>query len=297
MRNLFSLLICLFVSAFFMACNRGGKNINNENNALVRVGDQVLYRDELSNDMPNGLSAADSARFADNYIAQWVNDRILYDVAAKNIPDLSKIDQKVDRYREDLIIFEYKKQLLDEKLSKEISEGDLKAYYDKHADEFKLKSGIIRGLFIKVPVNSPRISQLKKWYRSDKPDAVENIEKYGLNNAVIYEYFYDRWVSFSEVMDNIPYEISDETDFLRRQKYLEISDGGYWYLLNISDYKVPGSVMPFDFAKRQIREILTNKMRLQFLVNTEKELYEKAIKDNRIEYYGSQRNKEKNKNK
>ena len=244
-----------------------------------------MTRGDLEREIPDRLKSKDSALFADNYIKQWVDDQLLYDVASRNIPDKENIDRMVERYRQELVIFEYQKHLLNEKLGKEISEEAMNVYYEKNHDKFKLHSAIIKGLFLKVPENSPQITRLKKWYKSNTPEAVENIEKYGLHNAVIYEYFYDKWVSFDEVMDNIPYSVEREADFLRTHKNIELNHKGYWYFLNISVYQLKGEQMPFDFAKAQIKEILMNQKKMNFLKEVKDELYQDALKEKEIEYF------------
>lgn len=273
------------VLLLFFSCKRNPLEENVKKAALVRVGDKILTREELEREIPDRLKSKDSALFSDNYIKQWVNNQLLYNMASRNIPDKESIDRMVERYRQELVIFEYQKHLLNEKLGKEISEEDMNAYYEANRDRFKLRSAIIKGLFLKVPENSPQITRLKKWYRSNTPEAVENIEKYGLHNAVIYEYFYDRWVSFDEVMNNIPYSINQETTFLRTHKNIELNHNGYWYFLNIIDYQVEGCQMPFDFAKAQIKEVLMNQRKMKFLKNIEEELYKEALEKKEIEYF------------
>ena len=71
----------------------------------------------------------------------------------------------------------------------------------------------LKGLFLKVPENTPNLGQLKKWYCSTNPDGVEKIEKYALKNAVIYDYFYDKWIPFEEIVNNIPYEFGGAESF------------------------------------------------------------------------------------
>ena len=292
MYKLFSLSMAgLLAIHFFVGCRGRNTGSGGENDVLVKVGDHTLTRAELNEALPKGLSAVDSATFSDNFVKQWAEDILLYDVAAENLPDMVRIERMVEQYRRDLVIFEYQKQLMNEKLSREIPESEIKAYYEANPGRFRLKSGIIKGLFLKVPYNSPRINQLKKWYKSGKPEAVENIEKYGLQNAVIYEYFYDRWIPFKEVMNNIPYEISDETAFLRTRHNIEYQDSSYLYLLNISDVLTEGSEMPFDFARKQIEEILLNHRKNEFIRNTQRELYDEAFKKGEIEFPGLQEEK------
>ena len=269
----------------FFCCKKNSSEENEKGTVLVRIGDKVLTRGDLEREIPDRLRSKDSALFADNFIKRWVDDQLLYEVASRNIPDKENIDRMVERYRQELVIFEYQKHLLNEKLDKEISEEDMSVYYEKNRDKFKLHSAIIKGLFLKVPENSPQIARLKKWYKSVTPEAVENIEKYGLHNAVIYEYFYDKWVSFDEIMDNIPYSVEREADFLRTHKNIELNHKGYWYFLNISDYQLKGGQMPFDFAKAQIKEILINQKKMDFLKEVKEELYRDALKEKEVEYF------------
>ena len=236
--------------------------------------------------IPDGLSPRDSSAFADAYVRHWAEDELVYDVAQKNIPDVERIENLVDRYRRELFVHEYQKQILSEKLDAEISDDAVKNYYRTHLDKFVLKTPIVKGLFLKVAETTPELKNLKKWYRGKDHASVENIEKYTLHNIINYDYFYDRWVSFDEVMSAIPYTVTDANRFLQTHTFLEINDEGYWYLLNISDYLPAGAHMPLDFARTQIEEILLNQKRMDFLHQMNKELYQEALENRKIKYYG-----------
>lgn len=283
--------IVLFSACLFTACRNG---LQGGGEALVQVGDKTLSRQELLDAMPEGLSPADSAEFADKYIRSWIDDELLYRVAQKNIPDMERIDALVEKYKRDLVIFEYRKRLLSERVDKEFDEQELADYYEKNSDKFRLREAILKGLFVKVPETAPNIAQLKKWYCSTKPDGVEKIEKYALKNVVIYDYFYDRWIPFEEVVNNIPYEFGNPETFLKTHPKLEFNKNGYWYLLNITEYRVAGEVMPYDFAKPQIQEILANSSRLAFNRELEESLYNDAEKSGEIKWLYKQDDPEKN---
>ena len=64
-----------------------------------------------------------------------------------------------------------------------------------------------------------------------------------------------------------------------------MNNKGYWYFLNISDYQLKGEQMPFDFAKAQIKEILMNQKKMNFLKEVKDELYQDALKEKEIEYF------------
>ena len=272
----------LLVSMLFQACRFETKELPG---AVVSIDERVLTEKMLRDALPEGMSPADSSAFADAYIRRWAESQLLYEQAQKNLPDVERIDRLVERYRRELFIHEYKKQLLNEKLNVEISDELVQNYYRTHAHRYILSSPIIKGLFLKVSENSPQIGDLKKWYKVESANAVGNIEKYTLHNVVNYEYFYDRWVSFDEVMDNIPYPISDADEFLSTNKTIEVNRDGYWYLLNISDYLPSKANMPLDYARPQIVEQLKNSQRQKFWEEMNNELYNEAVRTRKIKFH------------
>ena len=276
-------MVILPLMIFFTACTLDKKEVPR---AIVSVGDRYLTREMLDQIIPDGLSARDSSAFADAYVRHWAEDELVYDVAQKNIPDVERIERLVDKYRRELFVHEYQKQILSEKFDTEVSDDAVKNYYRTHLDKFVLRTPIIKGLFLKVADTSPELKNLKKWYRGKDHASVENIEKYTLHNIINYDYFYDRWISFEEVMSVIPYTVTDANRFLQTHTYLEVNDEGYWYLLNISDYLPAGAHMPIDFARTQIEEVLLNQKRMDFLHQMNKELYQQALENRKIKYYG-----------
>lgn len=110
--------------------------------AIVSVGNRYLTREMLDQVIPDGLSPRDSSAFADAYVRHWAEDELVYDVAQKNIPDVERIENLVDRYRRELFVHEYQKQILSEKLDAEISDDAVKNYYRTHLDKFVLKTPI-----------------------------------------------------------------------------------------------------------------------------------------------------------
>lgn len=280
----FSTIVLLYVTlsaCLFTACRSG---LQGNEDPLVQVGDETLSRKELLEAIPEGLSPTDSANFAEKYIHRWVSDVLLYEIATKNIPDMERIDVLVEKYRRDLVIFEYRKRFLSERSTEAFGEAEMENYYENNPELFRLREPILRGLFLKVPENAPNLNQLKKWYCASTPDGVEKIEKYALKNVVNYDYFYDKWIPFEEIVSNIPYEFGNSVSFLKNNKKLEVNKNGYWYLLHISEYRLPGEVMPYDFAKTRIQEILTNSTRLEFNRELEENLYRDAEESGKIKW-------------
>ena len=195
------LLVAIVFSLF--ACKKAIQT--DEPDALVKVNNRILSRSEVQKVIPKGSSSSDSLLLAESYIKKWIKDELIQEVALRNLgEDKELIDKLVDNYRRSLIRYRYQEKLINEKLSDEIQESDELTYYDANKDKFILNKNLVKGLFLKIPADAPNMSDVKGWYKSGSVSALEKIEKYSVQNAVIYEYFYDKWVDFDEIMDNVP---------------------------------------------------------------------------------------------
>lgn len=254
-------------------------------NVLARVGEQLLTQEQIDAVMPLGLSDSARVEFTVDYIDNWIDSQLLYDMARKNLPDAHRIDAMVENYRRDLFCYEYRRRLSDERLSQELPEDTLLQFYENHSAEFKLHRPIVKGLLLKVPANAPQLSSLRQWVARAGKNGVENIEKYAVKNAIGYDYFFDRWVWFDDIKDNIPYEFGEDNQFLSQRKVLEHKHEQTVYLLYIDSYRKAGDVMPFEFARTRILEILLNERRMQFNNELEQALYEEAASQGKIDVY------------
>ena len=252
---------------------------------LVELDGNFLYREDLQAVLPVDLSKDDSLLFAEHYIRNWVEDILLYDKAQSNIPNNTEIEKLVENYRKALIMHTYQQALIHQRLSEEISEEELKDYYEKNQTLFKVERPLMKGLFIKVPLTAPQLANVRRWYKTETQEAVEHLEKYSLQNAVKYEYFYDKWVSVSEILDLIPLKTPDAEDYLNKNRRIELKDTAYYYFLNVSDYRSMGEQEPYEFARTQVKDILLNMKQVDFMKQVKDDLYQRAVKRDKIKYY------------
>lgn len=252
---------------------------------LVELGGNFLYKEDLQAVLPVGLSKDDSLLFAEHYIRNWVEDVLLYDKAQSNIPNNDEIEKLVANYRKALIMHTYQQALIHQRLSEEISEEELKDYYEKNQTLFKVERPLMKGLFIKVPLTAPQLANVRRWYKAETQDAVEHLEKYSLQNAVKYEYFYDKWVPVSEVLDLIPLKKPDAEEHLDKNRDVELKDTAFYYFLNVSDYRPLGEQEPYEFARKQVKDMLLNIKQVDFMKQVKDDLYQRAVKRDKIKYY------------
>lgn len=274
--------VVLFYVLLFWGC-KGSPGVDDAD-VVAMAGDKVLRRMEIVSMVPKNASSADSLLYTEAYIKKWIKDVLVHDVALDNLSneERGEIDNLTDEYRRSLVRYRYQDRLIREKLSANIRESDKLNYYEEHQSRFVLDKSLIKGLFLKIPADAPGLKDVKAWYKQTSEDALEKIEKYSLQNALIYAYFYDRWMDFDEIMDVIPMYVSNPNDFLKKNKHIELTDSMFCYLLNINEYLTSGTVAPYDYSSAQVTEMLVNQRKMEFLRNFEEELYNEALKNGNI---------------
>jgi len=268
----------------FSACKKAGIT-QPQGETLVKVNNRILTREEIELLMPKGLPPTDSLLRAESLVKKRIIDMLMDDVAYQNLDEeKAEIDQLVNEYRRSLIRHRYQERIVRDKVSADIQESVQLAYYESNKEQFILSENLIKGLFLKVPVSAPGLDNVRKWYLSTSDESLERIEKYSIQNALIYDFFYDHWVMFDEVMGKVPQKISDPVQFLRTHNHLEVSDSVYTYFLNISDRLLVGNVAPFDFVKTQIHSMLVNKRKIDYLREFGENLYLDAVRNGSVKF-------------
>lgn len=279
MRIIFLVLLSIL---FCAACSE--QHDHKGKTPLVEVDGNFLYREDLQAAIPARLSKDDSLLFAEHYIRNWVEDVLLFEKAQSNIPDNGEIEKLVENYRKALIMHTYQKALIHQRLSNEISEDELTGYYEKNKELFKLERPLMQGLFIKVPLTAPELNNVRRWYKTNEQDAVEHLEKYSLQNAVKYEYFYDKWVPMADVLDLMPLKEPDAEEYVNKNRHIELKDTAFYYFLNVSDLRLMGEQEPYEFARPKVKDMMLNLKQVEFMKSVKDDLYQQAAKKNEIKY-------------
>lgn len=253
---------------------------------LVEVAGNFLYKEDLQAVMPIGLSQKDSTAFADEYIRNWAEDELLYQKAEGNIPDNVKIDERVAAFRKALVMHMYEEELVNQELGNTVSDEEVEAYYRQNSGMFRAGQPYIQGLFMKIPLTASQLSKVRGWYKRNTQDAIDNLSKYGIGNAVSYEYFYDRWIPLSDIAVKLPLKALDtDRDYLNRNRNVEVRDTAFCYFLHVENFLPEGEQLPLEYARSEIKEILINLKRVDFINRMKQDLYKEASEDNDIVYY------------
>jgi hypothetical protein len=279
------LLLCLLMMIPLLLKSCVTSRSDEDRTPLAKVGDEVVYLDEALDGMPEGLSGKDSTTYVRQFLRNRVKDLLIYEKAVKNIPQNQEMDDLVENYRRSLIIYKYQQQVMNEKMKTEITDSEMLNFYKLNSRRFVAEHNLVKGIFIKVPKNAPGLENFKRLYRSSSADSFEKIEKYCVQNAGQVENFYDKWISFDDIMDNIPYTISNRSEFLRTHSTLDVVENNFCYLLYIDEYVISGNIAPFEYVRDDVKNVMMNSRKTEFIHQFEQNLLKEAEHKKKIKYY------------
>lgn len=268
------------ISLFAVSCTNSRSDPNRT--AVARAGDAFLYLDELPKLIQPGTSQADSTAIINNYINSWARKQFIFRKAEENLsPELmNEIDAQVEETRANLVIYQYQRQMMLERMDTVISEAEMETYYNENQESFVLSSNIIKALFIKLPFETPDLNRIRTLARSNEQDDLQELETICYQFAEKFDDFNEQWVPFDRLSVELPQEIQNEESFLRRTRFHEATDSTDMYFITIRDYRLRLSVAPFEYVREDIKRIIWNNRRLEFIQNLENGIYNDALKEN-----------------
>jgi len=274
------------MTVFLLAGCSNNKNIV-KRIAVAEVGKDILYFDEIPNVILNGINKTDSTSVIQNYINKWAKRELLLQKAEENLSPALKdeIVKQLDETRTNLVIYQYQRQMMLEKMDTVLTDNELENYYAANEKSFILSTNIVKALFIKLPVETPNIEKIKILARSNDQKDLQQLESYCYQFAEKFDDFDEEWVSMDKLLVELQQDIENEESFLKRNTFYETSDSGSVCLISIRDYRLIGSVAPYEYIKNDIKRIIWNSRRIEFLQSLENGIYNDALKENSFKIY------------
>jgi hypothetical protein len=275
----------IFAIILLAGCKNKGNQVKRI--AVAEVGKVVLYYDEMPNLIQRGVNDADSAALVQNYINKWAKRQLLVKKAEENLsPELrNEISQQLAETRANLVIYQYQRQMILEKLDTVITDAELEDYYSANENSFILSSNIVKALFIKLPVETPNLDKIRSLARSNDQNDLQQLESYCFQFAEKFDDFNEEWVPMDRLSVELQQSIENEENFLKRNTFFETSDSNSIYLVSIRDYRLRSSLAPFEYVKDDIKRIIWNTRRFEFIQSLENGIYNEALKENSFKIY------------
>lgn len=242
---------------------------------IAEVNGEKLYAVDVAPLFANAREYAteDSLANVQAFIRQWKLNKIMAAKAKQNIvDDDQEINRLVEDYRNSLLIYRYKQKLVNERVDTVVSDDVLLDYYKKHEDDFILTQTIVKLRFVKLPKESKVIDKAASLLRSTKPEDVSKLLQLCIAHADLHYLDDEEWLLFDDIKREIPIETFNDVLYLRNNKFVQITDDEFVYLVKFSDARFQNNPSVFEFEKESIRRIIIMERRNAFLKKMEEDL-------------------------
>jgi len=277
-------LAVLVMTVWMIACTPAGNSGTGD--VLVRVYDKYLYASDLQGVIPPGASARDSLTAVRTFIQNWVDRELIVKKAEENLPqETQDFTDRIEDYRNSLIIFEYEKMLVKQDLDTNVSPEAINEYYERQKRNFVLKEDIIDLEYLILHTDSPAIRKFRQYIISEVAEEKDSLALYSSKYAVSFNLVEELWVDLDEAYDLLPIESYSYRDFISNRRYIELQDSVFIYMINVRDYKPADSIPPVQFVEKEIRKIILNKRKNDLIRNMRQTVLQDAIEHNQVEIF------------
>jgi hypothetical protein len=141
---------------------------------------------------------------------------------------------------------------------------------------------------LKIPNQVANTKLIKELVDDSSEEGKNALREYCIQYAKSFDFFNDNWVNFELVKNNIPTEINDERLFLARNNQIELKDSIYYYLVTLDDYKLQNELAPIEYVENNIKNLILNKRKIEFLKQVEENIYKEGVRQNKFTIYSNE---------
>ena len=266
------LLFCLSLS-----CGSGNRT------PLVTVDGNTLYEDDVALILGK---VEYSAEERDEVIQSWINAQMVFSLWDSLSTDKQNlIELRSTDYKASLILFELENQWIETRLDTVVKDAEMEKYYQDNIQDFLLNDYIVKLLYLKVPALAPDIELVRKMFVLNTPSDTSKITQYANQYATSFYFNRDNWISFEDFLKELPVDYIDVERFVTNKTKKVFEENGYFFFINILDYRLKNTPSPFTYEKERIRSriILNRKFELRTKAKTH---FETKLKNNeKIDYH------------
>ena len=272
-------LLLFFLIASLSSCSFFKKKKDFDKDVIARTNDEYLYASDVES-LTKGMKGKDSVDVLKSYAENWVRRKLLLQKANENISaDDVSIAKKIEDYREELILFEYEKALINQKLDTAIRAEELDTWYENLKTDFLLESDVYQVYFIKYKKDVPDLKDARKWILNPKEE--EDTRKLeGFNKDFAASYVTDKgmWYSSENVLKNFPMSEYDIASLSSSKAWREFkTEEGSWFI-RIGAQLKKDEPSPLEFIREPIVKAIIEKRRLALVEKVYTKIYQDGIK-------------------
>lgn len=274
-----------------MAIITAGCSSEKTDEPVASVGEKVLYRSNVEEILPKGTSTEDSISISNNYIDKWIKQELLIQKADENLSAEQKdLSRELEDYRNSLIIYKYKNELIKQRMDTIVSESQIEEFYHTNPANFNLNYSIVKATFVMIPNELADPDLVKTLIADTSPEGLDELRDYCGQYAKKVNISANQWISFQMLEKNFPKPVDNDEAFLKQKKLYEMNDSNYYYIVSIHDYKLSNDQAPIEFVRNNIKNLILNQRKIKFLKEIEENIYTEGVQKKKFKIYDTKTN-------
>ncbi|RKS25665.1 hypothetical protein CLV94_0703 [Flavobacterium endophyticum] len=255
--------------------------------AIARVNDSYLFKDEIKDLVPPGTSKEDSIVIVRSFIDRWASQKLMMNAAEINLSSekQAEYNELIRQYKIDLYTKGYLEEIVKTTVDTIISEAELKEYYKENKENFKTDGTLVKLRYIHLPKDHPKFQTIKSKFFDYRKSDKKFWDTYGmqfksfvLNDSV--------WVEMNQVYRKLPFITPDNrAQYISSGKSIEKQDSLDVYLVKVTNVLDKNQVSPYEYIKPTLEQVILNKRKLELIKKFEKDITDDAIKNEKYEIY------------
>lgn len=253
---------------------------------IARVGEEYLLASDLAS-LTRGLKGTDSVVVLKSYAESWVRKKLLLQKALENIPaDDVGITRKVEDYRESLILYEYERALIEDKLDTTIQFQELQRWYEELEEELLLDDDYYNILYARIPKDAPQLKEARKWIVNPR-DEDEQAKRLGYCRDFANAFSLEQGIWFTEenLLKMFPLSNYELSQLRGNTKFHEFQRADEWWFISAIEHRKKGEKLPLELARTRLSRILLEKKKNDLLNSTYDKIYQKGIQAKTFDIY------------
>ena len=280
----FFLIIVFIVSCDLISLK---KETFQEDRPIATVYNKNLYKKDIAALIPANISKRDSLVIVKGLINSWAKQQLLLVKAEENISEVNstEIENLVNDYKQSLYINGYKERLIKQQLDTIVSDEEIKSYYDKNKENFKLNEELFQFEYIHYGKDFLDKKETITQFKSNKQEDREDLERH-LLNFKSYRLQDSTWVTLDYLKESIPpFRAEPKQNLLKLSKFIQKEDSLGVYLVAVKNMLPMNEIAPVAFVSSRIKQIILHKRKLELIREIEKTLINDAIENKNFKEY------------
>ena len=275
----------LFLLSFLISCESITQA--KQDRLIARADNHYLYWSDIETELPPFSSEQDSLSKVNFLINEWARQKLIYEKALINLDadKISVLNAMVNDYKTNLFKNAYRELILKSSQDSLYTGTLVNDYYMKNLNSFKLKESIYRIRYIGLPLDNVDQKEIKRRFKSFNREDIDYLDSlsFQFSNYFLLD---SVWFKESEIRNRLDFlNERQQNRFIKTPNYYEVKDSLVLYLLSLVEQLDPGNIAPLPYVEQTIKDLVSNKRKIEFLRSFDNDILQDAIKTKKFEKY------------